>query len=106
MSRQVKIEIIYGFNSYQEFTQDEIESLEKNGVTASPLCGTTEDKPYGYILGKLLNKMSHVGMPKSIEFLTPTQLAGIKANVLQGIDNSGYDITNKDFSVIMNAYFY
>lgn len=106
MSRSVKVEMIYGFISPEEFTREEIEILHQNGVTVSPLCYTTEDKPNGFIVGKLLSKMGNVGESICVNFLSQEELASIKIDVMKNIDKAGFDLTDRKFSVHLNAYYW
>lgn len=106
MSKSVKVELIYGFISPENFSQEDIEILKENGVTVSPLCYTTEDKASGYIVGQLLSKMNHVGEPTNVNFLSPEELAKIKTDVMSNVDKAGYDLTDRKFSVHLNAYYW
>lgn len=106
MSRSIFVDVIFGFTTTIDLSDEDLKILREVGIFASPMIYTMEEKPEDYIVGKLINSLRSAGDSEFIEF-DSSQAAKDKMQeeIFKALDKAGFDVKDKKCELMVNTYY-
>lgn len=106
MSKSIKVDILYGFKTKIELSNEEIDELYSKKIIASPICYSTEDQVDEYLVGKFLQSLTSAGQFEKLKELTEEQKEQKKKELFEDLNELGFDVAEKPCEVYINTYYF
>ncbi|NCQ51525.1 hypothetical protein GW796_06445 [archaeon] len=107
MSKSLHVDILYGFETNINLTDEEVREMKKLDILTSPICYYTGDhEQHNNFIGKSLQSLDSVGKYAIISELSIEAKKELKSRLLSDLSELGYDVVDKGFNVIINSYYH
>jgi hypothetical protein len=103
----IKVDVVFGFMTQIELDKEDKVALDAVDLVASPLLYTTEDKTNRYIVGKEIMSLGSAGQYRTLSFnLSEEEKSALKKEVLEKLNQAGFDVPDKPFDLYVNTYYW